>query len=150
MVIVRIETERLLLRPLTVDDAPATFALDHGEGVNDFTGDTPSETVEDEHEWLLETCRLAVIERATGDLVGWCGLEDNELGYRFRRESWGKGYATEAARAVVEQAMAAGVTLIVASVDERNGASKRVLEKLGFVCTEPGWYELRMPVRATG
>lgn len=139
----RLETERLRLRPLDQDDAQDTFALDHDEGVNEYTGDSPSETLEAEREWL-RSCppRLAVIDKATEQFVGWCGLSGNELGYRLRRAWWGRGIATEAARACIDHAFANGVARVVASVHPQNVRSQRVLEKLGFERVNAEWWAL--------
>lgn len=134
-----IETDRLILRPLCIDDAEDTFAIDHSPGVLDYTGDEPSQDVAEELPWLQDTTRLAVIEKSTSRLIGWCGLVGNELGYRFHRDAWGCGYCTEACRAIVERQDIP----IVANVDPLNTRSLRVLEKLGFVeMKEHGWYIL--------
>jgi RimJ/RimL family protein N-acetyltransferase len=79
----------------------------------------------------------AVIVRATGELIGCCGFhvagDDLELVYHFARAHWGRGYATEAARACVAHARdTLGAARIVASIVPGNDASRRVLEKLGF------------------
>ncbi len=80
----------------------------------------------------------------TGQVIGYCGLVVNakvpegepELAYELLTASWGNGYATEAARAVVAWAHASGHHRIWATVREWNTASRRVLAKLGF--TETG------------
>lgn len=81
-----------------------------------------------------------VWERETGELVGDCSLHydatfrDWELSYGVRRDRWGHGYATEAARAAVRYGFETmRVARIVADVDPANPASSRVLEKCGFV-----------------
>jgi len=94
-----------------------------------------------------------------GRFVGWWGAsafaEDpalSSLGYRLRRPAWGRGLATEGARAMVERARSAsGVTLVVASTMAVNRASRRVLENVGLVHVRtrveewdepiPGWEE---------
>jgi RimJ/RimL family protein N-acetyltransferase len=80
-----------------------------------------------------------VRERETGELVGDCSLHFDdgfgewELSYGFRRDRWGRGYATEAAGACVRYGFdELGLTKIVADVDLANVASARVLEKCGF------------------
>ena len=86
---------------------------------------------------------LAVERRVEGDVIGCCGLVDNgrveagepELAFELLRRVWGRGYATEAASAVVDRAAAAGVARLWATVWEWNTASLRVLAKLGFVDT---------------
>ena len=82
---------------------------------------------------------LAITERGTGRLVGEAGLQyleegpDVEIGYTLARAAWGRGYATEAARAILRWGFA-GLRLhrIVAVTDPANVASLRVLEKLGM------------------
>jgi len=83
---------------------------------------------------------LLVEEQAGGAPVGMCGilrrdgLDDPDLGFAFVPGSWGKGYATEAARAVLAAAGSVyGLSRVVAIVQPDNAASLRVLERLGFV-----------------
>jgi ribosomal-protein-alanine N-acetyltransferase len=81
-----------------------------------------------------------VIERASGQLVGEAGLfplapggPDISLGYAFGADYWGRGYATEAARAVLAEAFGPlGLTRVVAITREANAGSRNVLRKLGF------------------
>ena len=82
---------------------------------------------------------LAIVERASGRVVGEAGLQfleggpDVELGYTLSHAAWGRGYATEAARAVLRWAFA-GLRLerVVAVADPANAASLHVLDKLGM------------------
>jgi [ribosomal protein S5]-alanine N-acetyltransferase len=83
---------------------------------------------------------LAAVRKDTGDVVGYCGLVANsygqdgepELAFEFLRAQWGRGLATESARAVVDWAKAAGYGRLWATVREWNTASRHVLAKLGF------------------
>ena len=82
---------------------------------------------------------LVLRTRETGDPLGYCGivlgrgsLEEPELAYELLPEAHGRGYATEAARAVLDAAFATGRTRIWATVRAWNTASFRVLDKLGF------------------
>jgi ribosomal-protein-alanine N-acetyltransferase len=83
---------------------------------------------------------LAVERRGTADVIGYCGLiihgngspDEPELAYELLRAAYGCGYATEAGRAVVRWASAAGYRRLWAGVWDWNVASRRVLEKLGF------------------
>lgn len=82
----------------------------------------------------------AVIEHATGELIGDAGLEVTahgvELGYTLARSRWGRGLATEAARLCIDAAFGPlGLPRLVALADVDNPASARVLEKLGFLRT---------------
>jgi len=83
----------------------------------------------------------AAIEKATGDFLGWfhfrppegAGPEVAELGYRLRKSAWGKGYATEASRALIRKGFTElGVQRVVASTYQDNLASRRVMEKAGL------------------
>jgi RimJ/RimL family protein N-acetyltransferase len=143
------ETTNLILRPFTLDDAEAWLPLISLPEIIRYTGDTPTSTVEEAREILRSRPlrdyavhgfgRMAVIEKASGRLVGFSGLkyvaelDDVDIGYRFLPDCWGKGYATESARAVMEQdAREHGARRIVGTVHPDNPASGRVLEKLGL------------------
>ena len=94
--------------------------------------------------------RLLTVERKdTADVIGYCGLtvhgsgspDEPELAYELLRAAHGRGYATEAGRAVVTWASEAGYRRLWAGVWDWNVASRRVLDKLGFRETgrvEPG------------
>ncbi|WP_199907574.1 GNAT family N-acetyltransferase [Nocardioides terrigena] len=87
---------------------------------------------------------LAVERRSAGDVIGYCGLVDSgrgagdepELAFELLRRTWGQGYATESALAVLDWARSSGHQRLWATVWDWNTASRRVLEKLGF--TETG------------
>jgi len=85
--------------------------------------------------------RLAVDRVSDGGFIGWCSLtqwnpayRSASLGYCFDGAAWGHGYATEAARALLQWAFPTlDLNRVQAETDTRNTASARVLEKLGFV-----------------
>lgn len=90
----------------------------------------------------------AVVEKETGRVIGAAGfnvsesLEKVELIYHFAKSSWGKGYATEAARAGMEVAKANGqVRLVYASADPINADSLKILEKVGFQNKGMKWFD---------
>ena len=146
-------TARLHLRPFGAADVTAIHAVYADADVMRYVGHgahrTPAET-----QTALRTYDdilaargysfVAVCERATGTLVGDAGLHplggtgpDVELGYTLARAAWGRGYATELGRALVDHAFGTlGVPRVVAQVEPGNLASRRVLEKLGM--TEQG------------
>jgi RimJ/RimL family protein N-acetyltransferase len=83
----------------------------------------------------------AIVEKSTGDVLGWFHLrpesadrpDEVELGYRLRTSAWGNGYATEGSRALVEMGFAElGVKRVYATTMVVNVASRRVLEKAGL------------------
>jgi [ribosomal protein S5]-alanine N-acetyltransferase len=92
-----------------------------------------------EHQQRHGFSKWGVEERASGDLVGDCGIQlleggpDVELGFHLRPSVWGRGYATEAARACLDAAFTSlGLDQVIAIVAPGNAASVRVLEKLGM------------------
>jgi len=144
---VAIQTEHLLLRRLTRDDAKDIFeGWAQDLDVTRFLLWHPHRSIEDTHAFLAH-CDEAwadgrefswgVIPRAERTLVGTIGLRvaghRAEFGYAFARAVWGRGYATEAARAVVESALAMpAIARVWAYVDVENVRSARVLEKAGL------------------
>jgi RimJ/RimL family protein N-acetyltransferase len=93
-----------------------------------------------EHQELHGFSLWAVTDRESGAVMGDCGLvlyahqgPEIELGYRLAKPYWGKGYATEAARAWVAHGFdELGLDRIVAATHPDNAASQRVLEKVGM------------------
>lgn len=90
----------------------------------------------------------AVKEKETSTIIGAAGfnitnsLDTVELIYHFRKHSWGKGYATEAAQACLEVAKShSKVRCITASADPRNQSSLKILEKIGFTAKGTKWFE---------
>ncbi len=82
---------------------------------------------------------LPIRRRDVGDFIGYCGLivgratvEEPEIAYELFRRAHARGYATEAARAVLDAAIATGRTRLWSTVRTWNAPSFRVLEKLGF------------------
>ena len=144
------QTPRLILRRLTLADADALLAvfgdaevMRYGDGVRSLA-------------WVLgwladclarydqgQPAPWAIVERGGDDrAIGYCGLftygdvngrPEVELGYRLARAYWGRGYATEAARAVLDYAFRVlGLARLIALIDPDNVASIRVAEKLGM------------------
>ncbi|HEX2773186.1 MAG TPA: GNAT family N-acetyltransferase [Micromonosporaceae bacterium] len=145
-------TARMDLRPFTSDDLDHLVELDSDPEVMRFLGNgrpTPRATVEREmlpratrwYDRLGGPAFWAAIDRGTGDFLGWFELrpleperpDDAELGYRLRRIAWGKGYATEGARALVDWGLRrCGLHRIRATTMAVNVASRRVMEKAGL------------------
>lgn len=150
-----LRTERLVLRRFVPDDdADLDFALElHANpDLARFIPSAVLATREDAADWLRR------VDRSTAAGRGWwCveaggtpvaaillkpiplsaghrdATEDVEIGWRAARRGTGRGYVTEAARAVLDAALAAGLERVVAVVDPANVASRRVAERLGMV-----------------
>ena len=150
----QVETPRVLLRPFTEDDLRAFVRIARQEEVLEFLPESDrmtKEELEDAFSWLLECYTtntlesirkftLPVVLKQTGGIVGWCGLgpleydrAKTEVFFVISKEHWGKGLATEAARALLEYAFAAlGLDRVMAVADPRNKASLAVIRKLGM------------------
>lgn len=142
-------TKRLLLRPVWKEDAAALTKAISDEGVVRNLAMAPwPYRLEDAKEFIQitqpkTTPNFMVMRRtqAAPELIGSCGLLERngsiEIGYWINRNHWGLGYATEAARAVLEIALALGHNKIDAGYFADNPASGHVLHKLGFTQSGP-------------
>ena len=141
-------TERLLLRPGWAEDAPELARAIADEQVVRNLATAPWPYRQEDAEAFLAAPRdpvmpsFLITERTDGAprIVGSCGLGRRpsgsvEMGYWIGRQHWGKGFATEASRALIEIAKALKLPRLEASHFLDNPASGRVLEKLGFVAT---------------
>ena len=143
-----IETERLLLRLFTEQDAALIYELNQDPDVIKYTHDQVKD-MEHAKEILEQTIlpqyvlykhgRWAIQLKPELDFIGWCGLkfraEENEidLGYRLRKEFWGKGYATEAAFASLKYGFEKlNIQRIMGRAEPENIESCKVLEKCGL------------------
>jgi RimJ/RimL family protein N-acetyltransferase len=144
-----LETPRLVLRPLTRADAPAVQRLAGDREVASTTLNIPHPYPDGAAEAWIDTLPIAydagdavvfgVTLRDGGELVGTCGLSLDltharaEIGYWIGRDFWGRGVATEAARAVIGYAFTRlGVRRVFAHFYTRNPASGAVMRKLGM------------------
>lgn len=141
-------TERLLLRPGWAEDAPLLARAIADEQVVRNLATAPWPYSLQDAEAFLATPRdpampsFLIFERTDGAprLVGACGMGRRpsgavEMGYWIARPHWNKGYATEAARALIDIARTLKLPRLEASHFIDNPASGRVLQKLGFVST---------------
>lgn len=140
-----LETERLLLRPLTTGDAPFILTLLNEPSFLRFIGDKKVRTLEDAQQYLRTGPIASYNQYGFGLLlvelkdsqtpIGMCGLlkreelPDPDIGFAFLPEYWNKGFAFESATAVLKDAQL-DRTLAIVSPD--NDSSIRLLEKLGF------------------
>ncbi|WP_347218227.1 GNAT family N-acetyltransferase [Chryseobacterium sp.] len=166
-----LETERLILRKLEDTDDERMFLMDSDPEVMKYL-ETPVTAIEQSRNGIKMiqkqyaengVGRLAVVEKESGLMIGWCGLkllkepingyvETLDLGYRFIPEFWGKGYAWEAAKATLDYGFnELKASSIYAYADSENTGSNHILRKLGFENTgefedsgvKCSWYELK-------
>ena len=149
---VHLETERLILRRFTPDDVDDLVQLDGDADVMLYlTGGrlTPREEVEADvlpaflgyYERGDAYGFWAAVEKSSGDFLGWFHFrpgegqpdDEPELGYRLRKDAWGKGYATEGSVALIAKGFTElSVRRVVASTMVVNTGSRRVMEKSGL------------------
>lgn len=164
----RLETPRLLLRSFTPEDADLLFALDHDPRVMQYIGPYGLESVAAYRE-RIETIYMpyanrtdglgvwAAVERASEQFLGWVclrsaieyrfaaeagwSLGEAELGYRLVSAAWGRGFATEASSALIDDAFCRhAASTVVATALATNRASIRVMGKCGL--TFAGTFQL--------
>ncbi|BCY29100.1 GNAT family N-acetyltransferase [Flavobacterium okayamense] len=162
----KLETERLILRPLELSDVDDMFAMDSNPNVHIYLGNNPLKTKEESLGYLKNIQnqykengigRFAMIKKESNEFIGWCGLkfiteEENnhshfyEIGYRLKEEFWGKGYAYEAAKAWYEYAFnKLKVDTLYASAHIDNKGSRRILEKIGLQFKNEYIWDNRIP-----
>ena len=143
----RLETARLVIRSFEARDAGPWLAMVNDPEVGRFLPPEPDATMElarrvigerQAMERELGHAMWAVDDKTTGAFVGQCGLRpvdegagpEIDLGYHYTRASWGKGYGTEAAIAVLAHGLGpVGLDCIMAVVVPENVSSWRVMEK---------------------
>ena len=141
----QIETDRLLLRPLTIADLDEFLALHSAPEVVRTMGPCDRSTAVErlnnyEIEWQERGYGLvALVERATGRFVGRSGLkywpqfDETEVGWVLHPDCWGRGFATEAARACLDWGFRdLDVAYITAMIVPDNARSLRVAQRLGM------------------
>lgn len=155
---VKLESERLLIRPFKVGDEQAIFELNSNPLVQKYTGDTLLTTKKQAEEILHNIVfkdyeiygygRLAVINKPDQKLIGFTGIKylpevngESDLGYRFLPEYWGKGIATESSKMVLDYGFKSlQLEKILGFTELENKASVRVLEKVGFKISKIDFY----------
>lgn len=140
-----LETERLILRPHTADDAEACFVWQSDPQVNKHLAYPLVTDISQTREWLSnlgdsDSFRWGIVLKKTGELIGTCGTGASpymqgyrSFAYNLRRDHWGRGYATEALMAMikyVKENLCAKGFCVCHAVE--NPASGRVLEKCGL------------------
>jgi [ribosomal protein S5]-alanine N-acetyltransferase len=145
-----LETERLLLRKMRLDDADAMFAYASDPEVTRYVLWDTHRSIKDSESFLRFATEgyergdfggWGIVLKDSGAFVGTCGIEAGyapehargELGYVLSREQWGKGLMPEAARAVIRFGFRRmGLNRVEARCIAENTASARVMEKVGM------------------
>ena len=144
-----LETERLRLRPFTTDDAPFALTLLNEPSFLHFIGDKNVRSLEDAHQYLLtgpiasynrhDFGLLCIELKDSATPIGMCGLLKREelpapdIGFAFLPDYWGRGFAFEAASAVMKDARERlKLNQVLAIVNPDNEASIKLLERLGL------------------
>lgn len=140
-----LETERLILRPLTMNDKDAIYKWTSDPRVAKFMPYPVYKSPDDANPWLEniyltdKELDYGFVLKETGELIGSGGIlfhaEDDEwaIGYNLRYDQWGKGIATEVSKKIIEHATEKfHIKKLVAKVAVENTASIHVIEKLGL------------------
>ena len=165
------ETERLILREILPTDVDGFFEMDSDPDVHLYVGNEPLQTKQQaagaiefiRKQYITNGIgRWAVIDKTTNEFLGWAGLKlitepinnhNNflDLGYRFIKKHWGKGYASEAATASVAYAFnEMQANEVYAHAHSENGASNKILTRTGLTFIESfthqnilcNWYKI--------
>lgn len=143
-----LETERLIIREHVLSDAPFFFTLNSNYNVVKYTGDSSFKTIEEAEKIVQYVMnqykengygRWLVVEKETGNPIGWCGLKfhtdtkETDIGYRLLESAWGKGYATESAKACIDYGFKHfNLNRIIGDAMKENTASINIFKKLGM------------------
>lgn len=159
---IHLETPRLIIREIELKDVDDMFEMDSDPEVHRYILQSPVQTKEEILGYIEMIrqqykdngiARWAVVDKESNEMLGWCGIKfyTDELnghqnfyehGYRFKQKHWGKGYATESSKAVLDWGFQNLVTeTIYAITDLGNGGSIHVLSKLGFELKEVFQYD---------
>lgn len=158
-----LETERLILRRFTKEDAEAVFLIYSDKEVNTYLPWFPLKTME-EAEAFLEERYLRIYEEPQGYRYAVCLKEDpapigyinvsmdesRDFGYGLRKEFWHRGIVTEGGRAVIGQLKKDGLPYITATHDINNPRSGQVMKRLGMeyqYTYKEQWQPKDIPVR---
>ena len=147
---IQINSDRLLLRPIQMEDADSIFLYRSNAEVNQYQGWIPK-TISDVHDFIAQKVspeinrpgtwfQFAIIKKDDNELIGDIGVHfldsddlQVELGCTLNQKYHGKGYAFEALTAIINYLFdELGKHRIIASIDSRNQASIRLIERLGF------------------
>jgi RimJ/RimL family protein N-acetyltransferase len=144
-----VETERLRLRRFTLDDVDLLTRLDSDPEVMRFLTGKPTPREEIENVVLPELLKVyaehpelgtfAAEQKSDGAFIGWFGMQPTKepamvnVGYRLHRTAWGKGYATEGTKALIDKAFGElGMDRVLADTMAVNHRSRAVMRRSGL------------------
>lgn len=149
-----LETDRLLLRPLEIEDVDAMFSMDNNPNVHKYLWQTPTQTKDETREIIKmvqkqyvdnNIGRYATILKETGEFIGWTGIKyvDDHIengnsnffdyGYRLDEKFWNKGYGTEASFFWLDYGFKyLKIEVMNAYTHSENVASNHILQKIGM------------------
>lgn len=145
-----LETNRLILRPLTPNDLDALAKLYRDPDIRRFfpEGTLTLTQTQEELAWIIDVYYRkygfglwATIHKATGQFIGRCGLipwtfdgkQEVEVAYLLDKAYWGQGLATEVAQAIRDYGFVQlGLSRLICLIDPDHTASRRVAEKIGM------------------
>lgn len=141
----RRETERLIIRPFAAEDEAALGAvLSDAETMKyiepPFSKERAAQFLREAG--LCEPPLVFAVQEKRGGVIGhvifhrYETADCYELGWVLRRDAWGRGYATELTRALLDESRARGLRSVIVECDERQTATRRIAEKFGFRCEE--------------
>ena len=169
---IHIETNRILLRDIELEDAAAMFEMDADPEVHTYLGKSPIQHIDQAIAYIqfvrqqyldYGIGRWAIVDKETNGFAGWGGLKFRtdevnvytnfyDVGYRLLKRYWGKGLATESAKASLKYAFETkGLDAVYAMAHVENLASRNALLKSGLKITstveENGilcdWFEIK-------
>ncbi|MFK5957437.1 MAG: GNAT family N-acetyltransferase [Lutibacter sp.] len=156
-----LETERLYLREFLSSDGFHFYHLNNDKDVIKHTGNKAFKSLDEATNFIKKYSdykqngygRWAVCLKDTNEFLGWCGLRFEEsknevdLGFRFYKKHWGKGYATEAAKASIKYAFSIlNIEEIVGRAYVENIASINVLKKCNLIFQNEFKYDHKLAV----
>ncbi len=140
-----IETERLILRGFTKDDARFAISIWNDPEMGEYLPDEAMDEISPEYLAEIESlgddsecCYMIAISKKIGERIGTCsyipenGGKSYDIAYCVHRNHWRQGYATEMAGGMIEYARSKGADKVTVRVNRENKASNRVAEKSGF------------------
>jgi RimJ/RimL family protein N-acetyltransferase len=150
-----LETKRLILREIDIEDAAAMFALNNDPDVVRYTDERAFESLAAAAEFVSDYIRKnggtgfgrwMIVQKDTQQILGWCGLKlhrdtnEVDLSYRLFKKYWGQGIASEAASACLRYGFEnLNLNRIYAEARQENEASIQVMRKCGMQFLRKGY-----------